>query len=62
MILEATYGYVVESVDDSFTRLADQAAIETVRYGGPGATLCDILPMREEFFALLSFIPSVAQT
>lgn len=47
MIVEITYGYRVENVDDPFIRLADEAVIESARHGGPGATLCDILPMRE---------------
>jgi hypothetical protein len=50
IILEITYGYTVESVDDYFIYLADEAAIESLRYGSPGATLCDILPIREEIF------------
>ena len=49
MILEITYGYTVESVDDSFIHLADDAAVESFRHGGPGTTPCDILPIREEF-------------
>lgn len=53
MILEITYGYTVENVDDSFIRLADEAAVESFRYGGPGATLCDALPIREDLFTLL---------
>ena len=51
MILEITYGYVVKNVDDPLIYLADEAAVESFRYGGPGATLCDILPIREVIFA-----------
>ena len=49
MILEVTYGYTIESVDDPFIHLADEAAVESMRYGAPGATLCDVLPMCKEF-------------
>ena len=52
MILEITYGYIVESVDDSFVHLADEAAVESLRYGSPGGTLCDILPICEYTFTL----------
>lgn len=45
MILEITYGYAVENIEDPFIHLADEAAVESFRYGGPGATLCDILPI-----------------
>jgi len=50
MILEITYGYIVESADDSFIHLADETAVESLRYGSPGATLCDIIPIREDHF------------
>lgn len=53
MILEITYGYIVESVDDTFVHLADEAAVESLRYGSPGGTLCDILPIRGYNFVLL---------
>jgi len=53
MILEITYGYIVKSVDDSFIHLADEAAVESLRYGSPGGTLCDILPIRECSFTLV---------
>ena len=46
-MLEMTYGYTVEGVDDPLIHLTDEAAVESFRYGGPGATLCDILPIRE---------------
>ena len=62
MILEMTYGYAVKGVDDPFIHLADEAAVESLRYGGPGSTLCDILPIREEFLTPLSSIPSTTQT
>ena len=55
MILEITYGYVVKNVDDPLIYLADEAAVESFRYGGPGATLCDILPIREEILHLLVY-------
>lgn len=50
MILEITYGYTVESADDPFIHLANEAAVESLRYGAPGTTLCDILPIRKEPF------------
>ena len=53
MILEITYGYIVENVDDSFIHLADEAAVESLRYGAAGGTLCDILPIREYDFTLI---------
>ncbi|KAF9777905.1 cytochrome P450 [Thelephora terrestris] len=45
MILGVTYGYAIQSIDDPFIHLADEAAVESLRYGTPGATLCDVLPM-----------------
>jgi len=62
MILEITYGYIVESADDSFIHLADEVAVESLRYGSPGATLCDILPFREYHLTLLLSIRTLAQT
>jgi hypothetical protein len=50
MILETTYGYTVKSVNDSFIHLSDKAAIESLRYSSPGASLCDLLPIRKVFF------------
>lgn len=47
MILEITYGYTVEDVDDPFVHLADEAAIESLRYCAQGATICDVLPIRK---------------
>jgi hypothetical protein len=62
MILEITYGYTVKSVDDSFIYLADEAAVESLRYGTPGATLCDIVPICEGFFSLSSIEHAKLQT
>ena len=54
MILEITYGYKVESVDDPFLRLAEDAANESSRFGSLGGTApCDIVPIREHNFTLL---------
>lgn len=49
MILEITYDYTVQGAEDPFIHLSSEAAVESLRYGAPGATLCDILPIREEF-------------
>jgi hypothetical protein len=56
MILGVTYGYAIQSIDDPFIHLADEAAVESLRYGTPGATLCDVLPMRKKFlpFSLIN--------
>jgi hypothetical protein len=48
MILEITYGYSAENVDDPFVHLADEAAFESLRYCAQGATICDVLPIRKE--------------
>jgi len=61
MILEITYGYTVESVEDPFIYLADEAAVESFRYGGPGATMCDILPICEDFFSHLCHLLGTPQ-
>ncbi|KAF9647711.1 cytochrome P450 [Thelephora ganbajun] len=55
MILEITYGYTVESVDDSFIHLADEAAVESLRYGLPGATPCDVLPILKHWPTWMPF-------
>ena len=62
MRLEITYGYTVESAEDSFIHLADEAAVESLRYGSPGGTLCDILPIREDNFTLLPPVWTAAHT
>lgn len=54
MILEITYGYTVENVEDPFVHLANEAAVESLRYCAQGATICDILPIREELLPLLA--------
>ena len=52
--MEITYGYKVESVDDPYIRLADEAATESFRFGALGGTApCDIIPIREHNFTLL---------
>ena len=58
MILEVTYGYTIESVDDPFIHLADEAAVESMRYGAPGATLCDVLPLCKDFTSHLTLAHS----
>lgn len=48
MILEITYGYTAENVDDPFIHLADEAAFKSLRHGAQGATICDVIPICEE--------------
>jgi hypothetical protein len=55
VILEITYDYTVESAEDPLIHLSNEAAVESLRYGAPGATLCDILPIREELLTLSLF-------
>ena len=63
MILEITYGRKVESVDDEFIRIADEAATESFRFGALGGTApCDIIPIREHNFTLLYLSGPIAQT
>ena len=64
MILDITYGYTVEGVDDPFVHLADEAAFESLRYSATGATICDILPICEELspFPLLACQPDATKS
>ena len=43
-ILGITYGYTPRSVDDEFIQLAHKATLESFRYGGPGSSICDLVP------------------
>lgn len=45
-ILGITYGYTPHDVNDEFIRLAHEATFETFRYGGPGSSICDLIPFR----------------
>jgi hypothetical protein len=43
-ILGITYGYTPRGVDDEFIQLAHKATLESFRYGGPGSSVCDLVP------------------
>lgn len=43
-ILGITYGYTPLDANDEFIQLADEAAFESFRYGGPGSSTCDLIP------------------
>ena len=43
-ILGITYGYTPHDVNDEFIQLAHDTTFETFRYGGPGSSICDLIP------------------
>jgi len=43
-ILGITYGYAPHDVNDRFIRLAHEVTLESFRYGGPGSSICDLVP------------------
>jgi hypothetical protein len=43
-ILGITYGYTPQGANDKFIQLAHKATFETFRYGGPGSSICDLVP------------------
>ena len=49
-ILGVTYGYTPHDANDKFIRLAHEAALESFRYGGPGSSICDLIPFCKSLF------------
>ena len=47
IILGITYGYSLHDVNDEFVQLARVATFESFRYGGPGSSICDLIPFCE---------------
>ncbi|KAF9650387.1 cytochrome P450 [Thelephora ganbajun] len=43
-ILGITYGYTPRDANDEFIQLAHDATFESFRYGGPGSSICDLVP------------------
>ena len=46
-VLGVTYGYTPRDANDEFIQLADEATFESFRYGGPGSSICDLVPFCE---------------
>ena len=44
-ILGITYGYTPRDVNDKFIQLAREATLESFRHGGPGSSICDLVPL-----------------
>ncbi|EGN94698.1 hypothetical protein SERLA73DRAFT_187752 [Serpula lacrymans var. lacrymans S7.3] len=43
-IMQIAYGHTVDSVEDKYIKLADEALTATVNYGSPGSQLVDLVP------------------
>ena len=57
-ILDITYGYSPHGANDEFIRFADEAVFESFRYGGPGSSICDLVPLCESSLFLCTSLRS----
>jgi hypothetical protein len=56
VILRVTYGYEVNSLDDKFVRMAEEAFAELAHASIPGTFLVDAIPLCMSYaFLLLAF-------